>query len=143
MRLCRPGTLIPFMTVALLSDRPAMRPFVHLSMPALIVGWPTMSTATTRSRYGSHAMKTSPAACARVVSVASWSPSSRMIVFGFQSFSTPTITMMHVSELRMSVSSGPTRLDTSNCAPANETPHAAIAGSTCMARSRPAMTTTR
>ena len=32
---------------------------------------------------------------------------SRMIVFGFQNFSTPTITMMHVSELRMSVSSGP------------------------------------
>ena len=46
-------------------------------------------------------------------SAATWSidagvsPSSRMMVFGFHSFSTATITTMQVSELRMSVSSGP------------------------------------
>ena len=36
------------------------------------------------------------------------SPSSRMMVFGFQNFSTSTMTTMQVSELTMSVSSGPT-----------------------------------
>ena len=35
------------------------------------------------------------------------SPSRRMIVFGFQNFSTSTMTMMQVSELKMSVNSGP------------------------------------
>ena len=35
------------------------------------------------------------------------SPSRRMMVFGFQNVITSTITTMQVSELRMSVSSGP------------------------------------
>ena len=52
-------------------------------------------------------MKISPPECVFAAAVIGWSPSSRMIVFGFHSLSTTTITMMQVSELRMSVSSGP------------------------------------
>ena len=52
-------------------------------------------------------MKSSPPLWRFIVSDTGLSPSSRMMVFGFHSFSTTTITMMHVSELRMSVSSGP------------------------------------
>ena len=40
------------------------------------------------------------------------SPSSRKMVRGFQNFSTSTIAPMQLSELRMSVSSGPTKFET-------------------------------
>ena len=52
-------------------------------------------------------MNSSPPECRVIVSDAGLSPSSRMMVFGFHSLSTATITTMQVSELRMSVSSGP------------------------------------
>ena len=68
---------------------------------------PHVSTNTTSSRYGSHATKTSLPECRFGASVASLSPSSRMIVGGFQNFSTSTIAEMQASELRMSVSSCP------------------------------------
>jgi hypothetical protein len=51
--------------------------------------------------------------------------------------------MMHVSELRMSVSSGPIVFETKSCIAAKETPHAMMAGSTSRARAQPAMTTMR
>ena len=66
-----------------------------------------------------------------------------MIRCGFHSFSTATITMMQVSELMMSVRSGPMKFDTRNCMPANDRPQAAIAGSTSSARVVPAITTSR
>src|SRR5690349_15892285 len=48
--LCRPGTLRPFNTVALLIETDAISSLVQRSMPALIDGWPTASTAITSSR---------------------------------------------------------------------------------------------
>ena len=45
--------------------------------------------------------------CFASVSDTGLSPSSRMMFFGFHSLSTATMTTMQVSELRMSVSSGP------------------------------------
>jgi len=62
---------------------------------------------------------------------------------GVQNFITKTITAMHVKELAMSVSSGPMKLDTVNCIPANDKPHAMIAGITSIARRLPAITTMR
>ena len=52
-------------------------------------------------------MSTDPPECFVIVADAAVSPSSRMMFFGFHSLSTATITTMQVSELRMSVSSGP------------------------------------
>ena len=62
---------------------------------------------------------------------------------GLQNFITRTMTAMHVSELARSVSSGPTKFDTGNGMPANDRPHAIIAGATSSARSQPAITTMR
>ena len=53
------------------------------------------------------------------------------------------MTAMQVSELAISVNSGPTKFETVNCIPANDTPHAMIAGATSMARRHPAITTMR
>jgi hypothetical protein len=53
-------------------------------------------------------MKISPPECCFIAAVTGLSPSRRMMFFGFHSFSTSTITAMQVSELMMSVSSGPT-----------------------------------
>ena len=64
-----------------------------------------------------------------------------MMRAGRQSFNTATMTMMQVSELMMSVRSGPMKFETSNCMPANDTPQAMMAGSTSSARGAPAMTT--
>src|ERR1043166_8107764 len=85
-----------------------MNPSAKWLIFGLIDAAPTSSTQTTSSRYGLHARNNSPPLCFFSVSDAGLSPSSRMIVFGFQSFSTNTMTTMHVSELAMSVSSGPT-----------------------------------
>ena len=85
---------------------------VQRSIAPLIDGSPHASTNTTSSRYGSHAMKISPAGCRFSATVTGWSPSSRMIVLGRHSFSTATMTTMQVSELMMSVSSGPSVFDT-------------------------------
>ena len=84
-----------------------MTPLVQVSMVSLMAGSPQASTNATSSRYGLQATKISPAVCFMATVLTGLSPSSRMMVFGFHSFSTATITMMQVSELRMSVSSGP------------------------------------
>ena len=76
-------------------------------MRGLIDGSPQIRTKITSIRYGIHAMKISPPSASSADAVTGWSPSSRMMVRGFHSLSTATITMMQVSELRMSVSSGP------------------------------------
>ena len=52
-------------------------------------------------------MNTAPPEWRASVTEAAVSPSSRKMFFGFHSLSTATITTMQVSELRMSVSSGP------------------------------------
>ena len=118
-------------------------PLVQVSMASLMAGSPHASTNTTSSRYGLQATKISRPVCFIATVLTGLSPSSRMMVFGFHSFSTATITMMQVSELRMSVSSGPIVLETKSCMPANDTPQAMIAGSTSRARAHPAMTTIR
>jgi hypothetical protein len=57
--------------------------------------------------YGSHAAKISaPEWCFGATAIG-LSPSRRRMFFGFHNFSTSTITAMQVSELMMSVSSGP------------------------------------
>jgi len=88
-------------------------------------------------------MKISPAVCFDMVIDAGWSPSRRTMLAGRHSFSTNTITTMHVSELMMSVSSGPMKFDTYSCMPANDSPHAMIAGRTSSAFLGPVITTTR
>ena len=80
---------------------------VQRSITALIDGSPKNKTNTTRSRYGTHAMKISPPVWRRGATVGALSPSSRKVVRGFQTLSTMIITKMQVSELMMSVSSGP------------------------------------
>ena len=86
--------------------------WVQRSMAALIEGSPHVSTNTTSSRYGSHPTNTSPIECLEAVRVAGLSPSRRMMVLGVHTLSTITITTMHVSELMMSVSSGPRLFET-------------------------------
>ncbi len=76
-------------------------------MRALVDGSPQASTNTTSSRYGSHAENSWPAVCRFMWADTGLSPSSLIVVLGRHSLSTATITTMHVSELRMSVSSGP------------------------------------
>ena len=118
-------------------------PWVQLSIASLIAGSPQASTNTTSSRYGLQAMKISRPVCFMATVLTGLSPSSRMMFAGFHSLSTATITMMQVSELRMSVSSGPMVLETKSCMPANDSPQAMIAGSTSRARAQPAITTIR
>src|ERR1043165_7321830 len=67
--LCRPGTLRPLTVEAFFKDHDPISEFVHLSIAALIVGWPAMSTAATSSMYGSHAASSSPAECRFIVAV--------------------------------------------------------------------------
>ena len=74
---------------------------------------------------------------------AALSPSRCMTLRGLQNFITRTITAIHVNELAISVSSGPMKFDTVNCIPANDKPHAIIAGATSSARRPPAITTMR
>ena len=105
--LCRPGTRRPFSSVALLGIPDGRRLFVHRFIAALTSALPHTRTNTTRSRYGSHPEKTSAAECGRAATTTGLSPSSRMIVRGVQSFSTRTMTTMHVNEAAISVSSGP------------------------------------
>ena len=73
---------------------------------------PHARTNATSSRYGDQARTSSPAECGETCSDAGLSPSRRRIDFGFQNFMTRTITTMQVSELMMSVNSGPTKFDT-------------------------------
>jgi hypothetical protein len=98
---------MPFRVVAFCGRNDGIIELVHRSMAPLISGSPQASTNTTSSRYGIHAMTMSPAVCFDIVIEAGLSPSSRTMFFGFQSFRTATITTMQVSELMMSVSSGP------------------------------------
>ena len=65
------------------------------------------------------------------------------MVRGFQSFNTSTIAAMQLSELRMSVSSGPMKFETANWTTAKDPPQMSTAGSTSTARFQPASTTTR
>src|ERR1043166_10140379 len=51
IKLCRPGTKMPFITVALFHDA-GSSVCVRASIEFLIAGAPTRSTETTRSRYG-------------------------------------------------------------------------------------------
>jgi hypothetical protein len=105
--LCRPGTFNPFSVVAFLGSDAGSRLLVHVSIAALMVGWPHASTNTTSNRYGSHAANTSPPGCRLKTAVSVPSVSSRMMVFGLQNFTIRPVAMMHVNELMMSVSSGP------------------------------------
>src|SRR5262245_49992319 len=116
---------------------------VHVSMAALMVGWPQASTNSTRNKYGAHAVKTSRPGWRLKTAASGLSVSRRMMVFGRQNLTMRPVTTMHVSELTMSVSSGPTKFDTRNCMLANDTPHATIAGQTSKARANPAITTIR
>src|SRR3954471_21068951 len=143
MMLCRPGTSRPFNSVALCGTLAGSRLFVNRVSAVLNGTMPHTRTNDTSRRYGSHATNTAPAEWGWVACVSGLSPSSRRMLGGVQNFITSTITTMHMSELAMSVSSGPTKLETRNCVPANDTPHATIAGSTSRARRPPTMTTTR
>src|SRR5262245_21582980 len=58
--LCSQGTLMP-LTAAFFQGAAGSSEFVHASMRALIDGSPHASTKTTSIRYGSQAMKSSPA----------------------------------------------------------------------------------
>src|SRR5215510_5226481 len=105
--LCRPGTSRRFGSVACIGIAAGHNEFVHALILAFVPGSPHTRTNTTSSRYGDHAMKISLGAWRDVAATIGVSPSSRMMRDGFQTFSTTTMTMMHVSELTMSVSSGP------------------------------------
>ena len=107
IRLCNPGTFSPFSAVAFLGSQVGSRPLLNLSSHSFTAGSPHASTKPTSNRYGIQAMNTSAPECLCARIVAGLSPSSRKMFFGFQNFSTSTMQPMQVSELRMSVSSGP------------------------------------
>lgn len=106
-RLCRPGTVNPFRTVGLLARNDGSSPFVKVSIALLTTTSPQVSTKITSSMYGSHATITWPVEWPWAVAVTGLSPSRRKMVRGFQNFNTSTMAPMQLSELRMSVSSGP------------------------------------
>ena len=112
MTLCSPGIVRPLSTVELCGRNAGSRPSVHLLMAIFTSGLPQISTNATRSMYGSHAMRSSAGRCRFGAAATGWSPSSRSTVLGFHNFSTKTITPMQVSELMMSVSSGPQKFET-------------------------------
>ena len=86
---------------------PGSRLSVHRLIASLMSALPHRRTNTTSRRYGDQAIISSPAEWRFMSTAIGLSPSRRMMVFGFQNVITSTITTMQVSELRMSVSSGP------------------------------------
>src|SRR5919202_3712414 len=61
IRLCRPGTNNPFITVGLFGSDAGSMACVRASIAFLIDGAPTASTNKTSSKYGDQAIKISPA----------------------------------------------------------------------------------
>src|SRR5262245_8037941 len=112
MALCSPGTSRPFRTVGLFGRNAGQRLSVQRFIAALIVGAPNTRTHTTSIRYGDHAANSSRAGWRRTAAVIGVSPSRRTMRAGCQTFRRSTITPMHVSELAMSVNSGPQKFDT-------------------------------
>src|SRR4029078_10232229 len=99
IKLCRPGTFNPFSVVAFLGSDGGSRLFVHVSMAALMVGWPHASTKITNRRYGNHAATTSPPGWRLNTAVSLPSVSRRMMVFGLQNFTIRPVATIHVNEL--------------------------------------------
>ena len=110
-RLCSPGTINPFTILGCLGSHDGISPFEKLSSAPLMLtppqARPQASTNTTSNRYGTHATKTLPIEWPCIAVVAGLSPSSLKMVVGFQNFNTSTMQPMQLSELRMSVRSGP------------------------------------